>query len=67
MKLSDWLDKQPRGTRAQLARSLGITPTWMCQLTAGRGKASVELAIEIERLTDGQVTRSDMRPDIFGE
>lgn len=67
MTLTEWFATQPYGSKAKMAAALGVTKTWMCQLIAGRGKASVKIAAEIERLTDGQVKKSDLRPDLFGD
>lgn len=67
MKLKEWLEGKPRGTRAQLARSLGVSSTWVCQIAAERKLPSLEVAIAIERLTNGQVARSTLRPDFFGD
>ena len=66
MTLPEWFSTQPHGSKAKMARELSITKTWMCQLIKGRGKASPKVAVEIERLTEGQVTRSTLRPDLFG-
>ena len=52
-------------TQSALAKALGITPSSISQwdFVPVWPKNRV---FEIERLTNGKVTRHDMRPDIFG-
>ena len=53
------------GTQQTLADLLGVTQAhvsyWKCN------QIPVKRAIEIERALNGQVTRNELRPDIFGE
>lgn len=65
MTLSDYFKTDVRGAKAEMAAHLGITPTWLSLLIAGRRKASPVLAMSIEVATSGLVTRKDLRPDIF--
>ena len=67
MTLQQFFTDKKRGAKDALAKELGISRTWMSQLIQGRQVCSPELAVEIERLTSGQVTRKDLRPDLFGE
>lgn len=67
MTLQQFFMDKKRGAKDALAKELGISRTWMSQLIQGRQVCSPELAVEIERLTSGQVTRKDLRPDLFGE
>ena len=67
MTLQEYFAGRKRGAKDGLAKELGITRTWMSQIISGRQVCSPELALNIERLTEGQVTRKDMRPDLFGE
>ena len=52
------------GTQQELARKLGIrapsVAEWRC-----RGRVPAERCAEIERATNGEVTRHDLRPDLF--
>jgi DNA-binding transcriptional regulator YdaS (Cro superfamily) len=66
MTLAEFFTGKPRGAKAGLARDLGISKTWMSLLTSGRTVPSPELAHSIERHTNGQVKREDLRPDVFG-
>lgn len=67
MTLQEYFADKKRGAKDALARELGISRTWMSQVISGREVCSPELAVEIERLTGGMVTRKDLRPDLFGE
>jgi len=67
MKLVEYFVGKPRGSKADLAEKLGISRTWMSQIISNRRVCSAELAKAIEQLTNGQVRRSDLRPDLFGE
>jgi len=67
MTLQDYFKDKKRGAKDALSKELGISRTWMSQLIQGRQVCSPELAVEIERLTVGAVTRKDLRPDLFGE
>jgi DNA-binding transcriptional regulator YdaS (Cro superfamily) len=65
MTLSEYFKTDVIGAKSEMAQFLGITPTWMSLLISGRRKASPELAIAIEKATNGLVTRQVLRPDIF--
>jgi DNA-binding transcriptional regulator YdaS (Cro superfamily) len=67
MTLKEYFADKKRGAKDALAKQLGISRTWMSQIINGQQVCSPELAVEIERLTLGLVTRKDMRPDLFGE
>lgn len=55
------------GTQTKLAEASGLTQAAIHKLLSGKTRRiSAENALAIERATDGQVTRYDLRPDIFG-
>jgi DNA-binding transcriptional regulator YdaS (Cro superfamily) len=66
MTLEEFFRDKPRGAKIALARKVGISKTWMSLLTSGRQVPSPELAHSLERHTNGQVRRADLRPDLFG-
>lgn len=66
MNLKTYFDSDPRGAKAEMAEHLGITPTWLSLLIAGKRIASPKLAIAFEKATGGLVTRQDLRPDLYG-
>lgn len=45
---------------------LGVTPGLVSQWITGRTVITPERAAQIERVTNGAVTREELRPDIFG-
>lgn len=67
MTLQEYFGDKPYGSKAEMAKALGVSKTWMALIINGLRVPSPELALEIERLTDGKVRRIDLRPDIFGE
>lgn len=66
MQLKDYLGSK-RGEQRRLANALNISPTWMNLLVSGKRDCSPELALAIEQATGGQVTRKELRPDLFGD
>lgn len=62
--LAEFLADRPRGTGARLAAELDISRVYLAQLVArqdGR-EPSPELCVVIERVTDRQVRRWNLRP-----
>ena len=66
MQLREYLGTR-RGEQRRLANVLNISPTWMNLLVSGKRDCSPELALAIEQATGGQVTRKELRPDLFGD
>lgn len=56
--------KKALGSQRVLAKSLGIGDMAVSQWKR-RGQIPAVHVIEIERLTAGQVTRHEMRPDLY--
>lgn len=46
-----------------MAEGMGISISYLSQLASGEASISPIRCVEIERLTDGQVKRQDLRPD----
>lgn len=67
MHLKDYFADKPRGAKASMAESLGISRTWMALLIAKRRLPSPELAIAIAAYTSNDVTRQELRPDLWGK
>ena len=67
MTLKEYFADKPRGSKAAMAAALGISRTWMALVIAGRRKPSPERAIIISRMTGGEVSKKDLRPDLFGD
>lgn len=53
------------GSESKLGAAAGYSQNaiWWAK---SRGRVSAELAVAIERATDGQVSRHELRPDLFG-
>jgi DNA-binding transcriptional regulator YdaS (Cro superfamily) len=66
MTLKDYFKNKPRGAKSEMADKLGITRTWMAQLISQSVVPSATLAVAIHQLTEGQVSRECLRPDLFG-
>jgi DNA-binding transcriptional regulator YdaS (Cro superfamily) len=65
MTLTKYFSTEPRGAKSEMAEYLRISPTWLSLIMNGSRKASPELSLRIEQATQGLVTRSELRPDIF--
>jgi DNA-binding transcriptional regulator YdaS (Cro superfamily) len=50
----------------ELARKLGVSKQLVSHWRRGRYRVSAEWCVEIERVTNGEITRLDLRPDLFG-
>ena len=55
---------QHYGSQAALARACDVSQMAVSKWT--RNGVPPERALQIEKLTDGAVTRQDLRPDLFG-
>jgi len=64
MTLNEYLSTT---TQAELAGALGVTQSIVSQWLNGSTRITAERAVQIEQITQGKVTRTDLRPDIFGE
>jgi DNA-binding transcriptional regulator YdaS (Cro superfamily) len=62
MKLSDYLSSQGAGANQNLAATLGVLPAAVSQWRTGSRDVPIEYCLSIERATNGQVTRADLRP-----
>jgi len=67
MTLEKYFSTKKRGAKIAMARKLGISKTWFSLVVSGRQPPSAVLAVAIERHTNGQVRRTLLRPDLFGE
>lgn len=54
------------GSDAELGRRLGVTGVAIYNMRKRR-KISAEMAVAIEHVTQGAVTRAELRPDLFAE
>ena len=63
MKTLSDIIKSHWGSRAQFGRELGISGEAVRKWESGRVPA--ERCVQIEKLSGGQILRSDLRPDLF--
>ena len=64
MKLqTHWQNLDADGKRA-LAEALDTSVAYLSQLANGHRQSSQQMALRIERMTQNQVTRYDLRPDL---
>lgn len=57
---------QQLGTQEALAAALGIRSPSISEWRQ-RGQVPIERCVQIEEATGGEVTRYDLRPDVFGK
>lgn len=55
------------GSQAELALRLGVSRGYISQLISGHRKVPAQYCRSIESMTDGAVTRYELRSDIFGD
>lgn len=48
------------------AKQIGVSQGLVWQWLDGRTRITAERAIEIDEKTNGEITKADLRPDIFG-
>lgn len=65
MTLKEYFKTEPMGAVNEMAEYLEITPTWLSLLIHGHKRPSPELAVKIEKATQGLVPRNILRPDLF--
>ena len=64
MQIAQYLKKK-NYTQAHFARLLGVSTTILNQWLSGKKPVSPQKARLIEKETGGEVTRLELRPDIF--
>ena len=67
MTLQQWFADKPRGSKVEMAKALGISKTWMSLLITGKEIPSPALSVSIHRYTKGEVSKEELRPDLFGD
>lgn len=55
------------GSQSKLARALGISQQGVSYIINHAQSVPVEVAVGIHRLTNGKISKADLRPDIFGD
>lgn len=61
MQLQEYINSQ-RGLASELAKKIGISPSYLSQMASGDAAISPIKSVEIEIATGGAVARQDLRP-----
>lgn len=71
MTLREYVHAYPRGKRIKarkiIAEALGVTEASVRSWENGTRNPTPEKVLMIESLTEGQVSRHELRPDIYGD
>ena len=59
MELREYLFKH-RKTQTEMAKQLGVSTNHLSQIVRNERRPSIELAIKIEKLTEGEVTKEEL-------
>ena len=62
-----WLAIRWFGSQRALADKLEVHPSMISQIASDRRKMPISMCRDIELLSDGGITREQLRPDIFGD
>lgn len=62
MNFKDWVNGQ-RGRSLAIAQALGVTPPVVSDWVTGKKGIPLERCVQIERATEGVVSRKELRPD----
>jgi DNA-binding transcriptional regulator YdaS (Cro superfamily) len=68
MQVSELLQTaiEEAGSQAKLGKAIGCSQNAIWQ-AKNRGTVTGEMAVAIERVTNGKVTKQQLRPDLFAE
>lgn len=66
MNFKDWVNGQ-RGRSLAIAQALGVTPPVVSDWVTGKKGVPLERCVQIERATNGEVRRQELRPDDWQE
>lgn len=66
MNIHEYFAQHP-GSQLALAKLLNVTPGFISHLATGRRPVPIKYCLQIERYTEGKVTRRDLRPHDFAQ
>lgn len=66
MNLSEYLKSLPRGGKSKFAQKISVSKSFLRQMESGYAKIPAKRAQDIEKETLGLVSKSDLRPDLWG-
>nr|EDZ38295.1 MAG: Hypothetical protein CGL2_11278001 [Leptospirillum sp. Group II '5-way CG'] len=67
MKLNEYMRELTRSQKEDLAGRVGTSLNYLFQLSGEFSVPGPKIALRIEHATGGQVTRHELRPDIYPE
>ncbi|WP_347989475.1 YdaS family helix-turn-helix protein [Methylomonas sp. AM2-LC] len=53
------------GGRSEAAVAIGVTPSFITMVKRGKRQFSPAMALHVEKITGGKISKSELRPDIF--
>ena len=65
MNLKSYLAGIERGGASRIAEELGVSLSFLSQMATGKSAISPARCVAIEAITEGVVTRRDLRPNDF--
>ncbi|WP_108569160.1 transcriptional regulator [Klebsiella pneumoniae] len=65
--MKEFWDSLTKEQQSSLAASVGSTPGYLRLVFNGYKKAGFNLAKKLENITSGQITKYDLRPDIYSK
>ncbi|HDS6155684.1 TPA: helix-turn-helix domain-containing protein [Klebsiella pneumoniae] len=65
--MKEFWDSLTKEQQCTLAASVGSTPGYLRLVFNGYKKAGFNLAKKLENITSGQITKYDLRPDIYSK
>lgn len=65
--MKEFWDSLTKEQQSTLAASVGSTPSYLRLVFNGYKKAGFNLAKKLENITSGQITKYDLRPDIYSK
>lgn len=63
-QISEWLNSHCDNERKKLAEAASTSVGYLWQLAGGHRKASLELAVRLNKASKGALTLEGMRPDL---
>jgi len=55
------------GGRTEAATAIGVSASYISMIKKGKRKFSPALAMRVDEKTNGEITKHDLRPDIWPE
>ena len=63
MNLKEFISTSERGTASKLAAFLGVSSSYLSQMASGLSAISEKRCVQIEKFSEGRLSRRDLRPD----